>query len=104
MKFYELKAIAEHLKRFKYITRARRVEDNTIALTFDRGGSYFFHMVRGESLIYKSDSMRPPQSYNAPFDTLLHSLVSASKILNVTLPNEDRVIRFELAPKSNYRG
>jgi predicted ribosome quality control (RQC) complex YloA/Tae2 family protein len=103
MKQYELEAITEHLKRFTYISRARRIENNTIELSFDRNHSYFFHMTRGESFIYIADSVRPLQSYNAPFDTLLHSLVSASKIVNIEVPTNDRIIRFTLAPKSSYK-
>ncbi len=103
MKHYELKEIVKYLNKFKYISRARRVEDNTIELSFDRENSIFFNMRRGESFIYKNESIRPLQSYNAPFDTLLHSLVSASKIINIEIPNGDRVIRFLLSPKSSYK-
>ena len=103
MKHYELKAITNHLRNFTYISRARRVENNTIELIFDRNNSYFFHMTRGESFIYKHDSIRPLQGYNAPFDTLLHALVSASKIVNIEVPNGDRIIRMTLAPKSSYK-
>ncbi len=103
MKQYELKAIIEYLKRFRYISRARRVEDNTIELSFNREDSIFFNMRRGGSFIYKSRSIRPLQSYNAPFDALLHSFVSNSKIINIEIPNDDRVIRFTLAPKSSYK-
>ena len=60
-------------------------------------------MTRGESFIYIADSKRPIQSYNAPFDTLLHSLVSASKIIDIKIPNGDRVIRFTIKPKSSYK-
>lgn len=103
MKQYELQAIIHHLQPFSYVKRARRVEDNTIELNFDKDHSYFFHMTRGESFIYKSDSVRPLQSYNAPFDTLLHSLVSNAKIIDIEMPNNDRMIRFTLAPKSSYK-
>ncbi len=103
MKYYELKAIVDRLKEFKYITKARRVEDNTIELIFDRDSSYFFNMTRGNSFVYKSDSIRPLQGYKAPFDNLLHSLVSASKIIDIEIPNQDRVIRFYLSPKSSYK-
>ncbi len=60
-------------------------------------------MTRGESFVYKSESKRPLQSYNAPFDTLLHTLLSASKLLSVEVPKNDRIIRFTLAPKSSYK-
>lgn len=60
-------------------------------------------MTRGESFIYISDSIRPLKSYNAPFDNILHSLISASKILKVETPNNDRILRLTLAPKSAYK-
>ena len=41
--------------------------------------------------------------YNAQFDTLLLSLVSASKIIDIEVPNGDRVVRITLAPKSSYK-
>ncbi len=103
MKLYELQAIAKRLSHFTFISRARRVEDNTIELTFDKYQSYFFNMTRGHSFVYKAPSQRPLQGYNAPFDVLLHSLVSASKLIEVDTPNNDRIVRFELAPKSNYK-
>ena len=103
IKHYELTTIAEHLSDFTFISRARRVENNTIELCFDRENSYFFNMTRGESFIYKSDSTRPLQGYNAPFDTLLHSLLSGSKLLLVKVPKNDRIIRFTVAPKSSYK-
>ncbi|MEA2028268.1 MAG: NFACT RNA binding domain-containing protein [Campylobacterota bacterium] len=104
MKHYELLATIRHLKQYNFITKARRIEDNTIELNFNRGKeSYFFNMTRGHSFIYLAPSLRPPQSYQAPFDNLLFSLVSSAKILDVELVNNDRVIRFALAPKSNYK-
>lgn len=103
MKHFELKAIAEHLKNFNYISRARRVEDNTIELVFNKDQSYFFNMTRGESFIYQKPSQRPMQSYNAPFDTLLHTLVAASQIVSIEIINNDNILHFTLAPKSAYK-
>jgi len=103
MKLQELQAIAKRLKEFRFITRARRVENNTIELSFDKEHTYFFNLTRGHSHIYKAPSQRPLQGFNAPFDTLLHSLVSASRIIDITIPNHDRILRFELVPKSSYK-
>ena len=103
IKHYELIYIVKHLSKFTFISRARRVENNTIELTFDRENSYFFHMTRGESFVYKSESKKPLQSYNAPFDTLLHSMLSGSKLLSIEVPKNDRIIRFTVAPKSSYK-
>ena len=103
MKLYELKAIAQRLNEFSFISRARRVEDNTIELVFDKNNSYFFNMTRGQSFIYKAPSQRPLQGYNAPFDNLLHTLLSASKLIAVEVPDADRILRFTVAPKSSYK-
>jgi len=103
MKLYELKTIADRLNHFTFISRARRIEDNTIEIMFDKSQSYFFNMTRGHSFVYKADSQRPLQGYNAPFDTLLHSLLSGSKLISVDIPNNDRILRFTVAPKSSYK-
>ena len=103
MKLYELQAIAKRLNDFSFISRARRIEDNTIEIMFDKKESYFFNITRGHSLIYKAPSQRPLQGYNAPFDTLLHTLLSGSKLLRVDTPHNDRILRFTIAPKSSYK-
>jgi predicted ribosome quality control (RQC) complex YloA/Tae2 family protein len=103
IKYFELTKIAEHLSKFTFIRRARRVENNTIELSFNKEDSYFFNMNRGDSFIYKKESIRPMQSFNAPFDKLLHSLVSSSTILAIDVPKNDRILRFTLAPKSAYK-
>ena len=103
MKLYELQAVARRLNNFTFVSRARRIEDNTIELTFDKHQSYFFNTTRGHSFVYKAPSQRPLQGYNAPFDILLHSLVSGSRLIRVETPNNDRMLRFELAPKSSYK-
>ena len=103
MKLYELKAITKRLNNFTFISRARRVEDNTLEIMFDKSESYFFNMTRGHSFVYKAPSQRPLQGYNAPFDTLLHSLLSGSKLVAVDVPNDDRILRFTIAPKSSYK-
>jgi len=103
MKLYELKAIAKRLNNFTFISRARRIEDNTLEIMFDKSESYFFNMTRGHSFIYKAPSQRPLQGYNAPFDTLLHSLMSGGKLISVEVPDNDRILRFTIAPKSSYK-
>jgi len=103
MKLYELKAIAKHIGTSTFISRARRIENNTIELVFNKSESYFFNMTRGESYIYKAPSQRPLQGYKAPFDTLLHSLLSGSRLIGVDTPNNDRILRFTIIPKSSYK-
>ena len=103
MKLYELKAIAERLNDFTFISRARRVEDNTLELTFDKNESYFFNLTKGHSFIYKAPSQKPLQGYNAPFDALLHNLLSGAKLLRVEASSHDRILRLIVIPKSSYK-
>ncbi len=103
MKLHELQAIAKRLNDFTFISRARRVEDNTIEISFNKTQSYFFNMTRGNSTIYKALSQRPMQGYYAPFDTLLHTLLSGSRLVEVDVINNDRLLRFCIAPKSSYK-
>ncbi len=103
MKLFELHAIVKRLNDFSFISRARRIDDTVLEIVFDKSGSYFFNMTKGHGSVYKAPSQRPLQSYNAPFDALLHSLLSGSKLLHVEVPQNDRIIRFKLAPKSSYK-
>ncbi|MDQ7047342.1 MAG: NFACT RNA binding domain-containing protein [Sulfurovum sp.] len=103
MKLYELHAIAKRLNDYTFISRARRIEDNTIEIMFDKSQSYFFNMTRGHSLAFKAPTQRPLKGYNAPFDTLLHALLSGSKLISVDVPDDDRILRFTIAPKSSYK-
>ena len=103
MKLYELQAVAKQLSHFDFIRNAKRVDDNTIELIFDKENSYFFNTTRGHSFIYKTKSQRPLKSYQAPFDNLLHTLVGNSKIIAIGTPENDRILRFTLAPKSSYK-
>ena len=103
MRLDELEAVAQRITQYDYITRARRIQNNTIEISFGKEVCYLFDMTRGHSTIYKAPSQRPMQGFGAPFDVLLHSLVSASRLLNVQTLEGDRVLRFELQPKSNYK-
>lgn len=104
MKLKQLIAIERYIsEKFEYIKKARRVENNTIELNFGGDDSLFFDMTRSRSTIYSAPSRRPAQDFSAPFDTLLHQLVSHSAILSVEAGRDDRVMRFHLRPKSLYK-
>ncbi len=102
MKLYEIKAVANYLKQFDFIKKARRVANNVIELNFGKEWSIFFDLTRGNSTIYKGPS-RPVNHFNAPFDLQLHSLLGHSKILDVITPPNDKVIIFKVKPKSQYK-
>jgi len=102
MKLYEIEAVAKYLKEFDFIKKARRVANNTIEINFAKEWSIFFDLTRGNSTIYKAPT-RPVNNFNAPFDTQLHSLLSHSKVLEISVPKNDKVIIFKIKPKSQYK-
>ena len=102
MKLYEIEAVANYLKQFTFTKKARRIANNVVELNFGKEWSIFFDLTRGNSTIYKAPS-RPVNHYNAPFDMQLHSLLSHSKVLEVTVPEGDKVIIFKIKPKSQYK-
>jgi predicted ribosome quality control (RQC) complex YloA/Tae2 family protein len=103
VKFYELKAVTNHLQKYNWIKRARRVQNNVIEIDFGDKESIFFDMTRSNSTIYKAPSKRPPQEMNAPFDTLLHQLFSQSKILEIKLLGNDKILQIKVKSKSQYK-
>ncbi len=110
MTLRELQAIANRLRAFDFITRARRTEDNVIELVFKTAApskkiesAYFFDMTRGHSMVFSAPSVRPLRGYNAPLDTLLHTHVASARIEDVQIIGSDRILRIDLSPKSRYK-
>ncbi|ADV45506.1 NFACT RNA binding domain-containing protein [Nitratifractor salsuginis] len=99
----QLKAIAQYLNRHHHIKKARRSSNNTIELNLGEKESLFFDMTRGRSTVYLGPSRRPAQDYNAPFDTLLHQLLSQSRILSADVPKGERILRITVQPRSHYK-
>jgi len=103
MKLYEIKAVANYLKKYNFIKRAKRVANNTIMLDFGDNEAIYFDLTRGNSTIYKAPPIKQTNYFNAPFDTKLNQLLSHSKILDINVPNDDKVIIFKIKPKSQYK-
>ncbi|MDD5549172.1 MAG: NFACT RNA binding domain-containing protein [Sulfurovaceae bacterium] len=103
MNYNELLSLQSHLKTFKTIHKAKRIDDNTVILRFDKEFEYGFIMNRGNSNVYKTKQGTFLQNYNAPFDNLLEQLVTNSKIISVDIVSNDRVLRFTLQSKNSYK-
>lgn len=103
MNYSELLALQSYLKSFDTIYKAKRIDDNTIILRFDKEYEYGFVMTRGNSAVYKTKQRSFLQNYNAPFDNLLEQLVTNSKILDIAIVANDRVLRFKLQTKNSYK-
>ncbi len=103
MTYFQLLSIQEFLSQYNYIKRARRVENNLIEMDFGDKESVFFDMTRSNSTVMMGKSKRPLQDFNAPFDTLLHQLISQSKIKSVKVLKGERVLQIEVLKQSRYK-
>ena len=99
----QLHAIARYLGRHRHIKKARRVEKNTLELNLGGDESLFFEMTRGAPTVRLGPSRRPGQDFNAPFDTLLHQLLSQSRLLEAEVPEGERILRLTVQPRSHYK-
>ncbi|OUR70308.1 hypothetical protein A9Q76_07890 [Arcobacter sp. 31_11_sub10_T18] len=105
MKYYILKELVTYLKKeCNLIKHIKRVENNTILIEFSGKNNIYFDLSKGNSLVYKkrNDSFLN-KDFSAPFDTLLQKRFYNGKIENITLHNDDKIIRFYVNSKSSYK-
>jgi len=102
MRYYELAQIVEYLKKFKKISDIYRVDNNVLRVDFDKEAIYF-DLSRGDSKIYKRDDFIKIKRYSAPFDIVLQKRFKKSKILDISLVNQDKIIRIKVKNSSSYK-
>ena len=104
MKYYVLKKLAEHLSNYKNIKYIKRVDNNTIKIEFNDQNIYYFDLPKGNGEIYKKENNdNIKKDFNAPFDVILHKRFSSSKIKEVKLLNDDKILYIEVESKSSYK-
>ncbi len=105
MKYYILKELVSFLKKnLTNIKLAKRVSNNTIKLEFNSLNTIYFDLSKGNSLVYKKNNHETNvKNYGAPFDTILQKRFNNSKVFDVVLHNDDKVIRFYVKSKSSYK-
>ncbi len=104
MKYYILKAFVEYLQQeCQVIKFIKRVENNTIFIEFNDKNQIYFDMTKGNSLVYKKNENLSKKDFFAPFDTLLQKRFTNARINEITLHNDDKVIRFYVQSKSSYK-
>ena len=103
MKLSHLKQIRQYLQKFKKITAIHRVSDTIVRIVFDKDDTLYFNMQRSNSSIFKCKEYPRSKVYNAPFDVILAKRFNRSTILDVSLVNEDKIIRFKTALSSAYK-
>lgn len=103
MKYIELLALQKELSQYDTIFKAKRVDNNSVILRFDKEMEYGFEMTRGSSIVYLCPQQPSTQNYNAPFDNMLESLLSYAKILGVHIVSNDRILRINFESKNSYK-
>uniref|UniRef100_UPI0040479D04 NFACT RNA binding domain-containing protein n=1 Tax=Aliarcobacter sp. TaxID=2321116 RepID=UPI0040479D04 len=105
MKYFLLKQIVEYLsvntQNIKYI---KRIDNNIIIIEFNNKNILYFDMSKGNSTIFKSRrNISSKKDFNAPFDVVLQKRFFNSKIENVELYNDDKIINIKVNSSSSYK-
>lgn len=105
MKYYILKEFVAFLKNnANHIKLAKRISNNTICLEFNDSNTIYFDLTKSNSLIYKKRSNETNvKNYSAPFDTILQKRFNNSKVFDVVLHNDDKLVRIYVKSKSSYK-
>ncbi len=104
MKHSHLRQIVEYLKQYTHIKAAYRVGDSVVKMVFDSEKVFYFNMRKGDSFVAKcASNITRSKVYNAPFDTLLAKRINRSKIEDVTLYKDDKIVRFKVRTTGSYR-
>jgi predicted ribosome quality control (RQC) complex YloA/Tae2 family protein len=101
MRYKELRAIAEYLKRNGFLRKIERVDDNVLLANFDKD-AVFFDLNRSKNLIYKRDDFLRTKHYNAPFDAMLAKRCSKSRV-EIELDSDDKILRIHCTQEGSYK-
>lgn len=105
MKYYLLKAISEYLKQNCYFIKyIRRIDNNIIIIEFNNKNIIYFDLTKGNSSIFKShNQILAKRDFNAPFDVVLQKRFTNSKVEDIYLHNDDKLLRIKTINQSSYK-
>ncbi len=105
MKYYLLKEVVSYLQEnAQNINLAKRIDNNIIIIEFNNKNNLYFDMAKGNSLIYKrKNTIKAKKDFNAPFDVVLQKRFNNSKIEEVELYNDDKIINIKVNSSSSYK-
>lgn len=104
MKYYILKNIITYINNnYKSIKLIKRVDNNTILIEFAQKKAIYFDLSKGNSMVYKKDNLSSKKDYNAPFDVVLKKRFINSKIVDIKLYNDDKIINIDVLSSSSYK-
>ncbi len=105
MKYYLLKEVVGYLSEKAHnIKLIKRIDNNIIIIEFNNKNSLYFDLSKGNSSIFKRElEVRAKKDFNAPFDVVLQKRFYNSKIENIELYNDDKIINIKVNSSSSYK-
>ena len=103
MKYQNLIQICDYLQSKKFISHIKRVGDNLFKICFDGDETLFFDMDKTSSNIHKNAAFVESKTYKAPFDVVLAKRFVKSKILNIAVPQNNRILSLRVELSAGYK-
>ena len=103
MKYQNLIQICEYLQGKKFISHIKRAGDNLFKICFDGDETLFFDMDKTSSNIHKNAAFVESKTYKAPFDVVLAKRFVKSKILNIAVPQNNRILSLRAELSTGYK-
>ena len=105
MKYFLLKEIVAYLStNAQNIKIIKRIDNNIIIIEFNNKNNLYFDMSKGNSTIFKCEkSISSKKDFNAPFDIALQKRFINSKIEEIELYNDDKIINIRVNSSSSYK-
>jgi len=103
MKLSHLKQICIYLKQFSKISAIYRVDDTILKVAFDKDHTVYFNMQRSNSNMFMCKDYTRSKVYNAPFDVVLAKRLNRANIIDISLVNNDKILRLKCSVSSAYK-
>ncbi len=104
MKLSHLRQIVPYLRQFRHIKAVHRVADTTLKIIFDGEKALYAHLQKGHGyLAMCRHDIRRSKVYQAPFDVMLAKRLNRTDILDVSLLDDDKILRITAAQQGAYK-
>jgi len=105
VKYFLLKELVRYLiENTQNIKLIKRIDNNIIIIEFNNRNIIYFDMSKGSSTVFKSQKiLNAKKDFNAPFDVALQKRFYNSKIENIEMYNNDKIINIKVNSSSSYK-
>ncbi|RLA75373.1 MAG: hypothetical protein DRG11_01265 [Epsilonproteobacteria bacterium] len=104
MKYFELINLCAYIQKFKQLNHIKRVERKLFKIEFENENIFYFDMTGGQSEVFKKPKAKyESKNFLSPFDIMLTKHINKTNIENISIINQDKILRFCLIKKSSYK-